>query len=146
MHTDLPFFTIVTPSFNSEKYIGKSIEAVLSQTYRNFEYFVIDGGSKDSTKSIIDSFGSVIDYTVSEKDDGMYSALNKGFKRGKGDIFCYINSDDILLPNTLAIVAELFYFYKSYDLIYGDMNIIDYKGEYKYTYCYSCYRHKYMPS
>ena len=84
MHNELPFFTIVTPSFNSEKYIGKSIEAVLSQTYRNFEYFVIDGGSKDSTNSIIESFGSVIDYRISERDDGMYSALNKGFKRGKG--------------------------------------------------------------
>ena len=136
MHNDLPFFTIVTPCFNSEKYIRKSIESVLNQTYKNFEYFIIDGGSEDATKSIIKSFGSKINYTISEKDKGMYDALNKGFKKGKGEVFCYINSDDILLPNTLAIVAELFYFDPKCELIYGDMNIIDHKGDYKYTYCY----------
>lgn len=136
MNNNLPSFTIVTPSFNSEKYISKTIESVLSQTYRNFEYFVIDGDSKDSTNKIIKSFGSDIDYTISERDKGMYCALNKGFNKGKGDIFCYINSDDILLPNTLAIVAEFFYFNQNYDLVYGDMNLIDHKGNYKYTHCY----------
>ena len=136
MNNNLPSFTIVTPTFNSEKYIRKTIESVLSQTYRNFEYFVIDGDSTDSTNKIIKSFGSDIDYTISERDEGMYSALNKGFNKGKGDIFCYINSDDILLPNTLAIVAEFFYFNKKFDLLYGDMNLIDHKGNYKYTHCY----------
>ena len=74
----------------------------------------------------------------------MYCALNKGFKKGKGDIFCYINSDDILLPNTLAIVAE-FYFHQNYDLVYGDMNLIDHKGHYKYTHCYrNFYRNEFV--
>ena len=145
MNNNLPSFTIVTPSFNSEKYISKTIESVLSQTYSNFEYFVIDGDSEDSTKKIIKSFGSDIDYTISEKDEGMYCALNKGFKKGKGDIFCYINSDDILLPNTLAIVAEFFYFHQNYDLVFGDMNLIDHKGDYKYTHCYrNFYRNEFV--
>jgi len=145
MNNNLPSFTIVTPSFNSEKYITNTIESVLSQTYRNFEYFVIDGDSEDSTNKIIKSFGSDIDYTISEKDEGMYCALNKGFKKGKGDIFCYINSDDILLPNTLAIVAEFFYFHQNYDLVYGDMNLIDHKGHYKYTHCYrNFYRNEFV--
>ena len=59
----------------------------MNQTYKNFEYFIIDGGSEDATKSIIKSFGSKINYTISEKDQGMYDALNKGFKKGKGEVF-----------------------------------------------------------
>ena len=134
MNSDLPFFTVVTPSFNSAKYISQTIKSVLNQTYQNFEYFIIDGGSTDETIPIIKSFSAYIDYTISEVDLGMYDALNKGFKKGKGDIFCYINSDDLLLPNTLAIVSELFMTNKNYDLIYGDMNIIDQNNSFLYTY------------
>ena len=136
MNSDLPFFTIITPSFNSEKYISESIKSVLNQTYKNFEYFIIDGGSTDNTNQIIKTFSSKIDYIISEKDLGMYYALNKGFDNAKGDILCYINSDDLLLPNTLAIVAEFFMKNKNLDLVYGDMQIIDKDSNYLYTHCY----------
>jgi len=136
MNSDFPFFTIITPCFNSDKYLRFTIDSVLNQSYKNFEYFIIDGGSTDESNKIIESYADNIDYTISEKDLGMYHALNKGFARGKGEIFCYINSDDILLPNTLAIVAEFFKKNELCDLIYGDVQYIDKDSNYLYTVCY----------
>ncbi|MBN8575713.1 MAG: glycosyltransferase [Cytophagales bacterium] len=103
-----PKISIVTPSFNQGHYIEETIRSVVMQGYPNLEYIVIDGGSTDDTVGIIKKYESKITYWVSEKDNGQTHAINKGFERATGDILAYLNSDDVYMPYTLRLVAELF--------------------------------------
>ena len=86
--------TIITVSLNSEKYISTAIESVLSQDYSNIEYIVIDGGSVDRTIEIVKSYGTKISSFISEPDDGLYDAMNKGIEISTGKIIGFLNSDD----------------------------------------------------
>lgn len=88
--------SIITVCFNSEKTIKDTIESVLAQDYKEFEYLIIDGKSKDSTVEIAKSFNDSRINVVSEKDNGLYDAMNKGINLATGDIIGIINSDDIL--------------------------------------------------
>ena len=117
-------FSIVIPSFNHAKFITTTIKSILAQNYQNAEIFVSDGGSTDGTKEILRSFESQLNW-VSEKDNGQAHAINKGFAKTNGEIMAWINSDDILLPNTLKIVADHFLRHPEVDVIYGDRIIID---------------------
>ncbi len=115
-------FSIVTPSFNSEKYISETIESVISQRGDfEIEYIVVDNCSKDETLNILKDFERKIkkdDFNlncrkvyfrlISEKDSGMYSAINKGFSIATGEIYAWINSDDIYLPGAFDIVNKIF--------------------------------------
>ena len=98
--------TIITASFNSEKYLEDSIKSVISQTGSDDEYIIIDGGSNDSTIDIIRKFDNSITYWVSEKDEGIYDAWNKGLKVATGDWVMFIGSDDFLKPNALKLYKE----------------------------------------
>ena len=122
-----PLVTIVTPVFNGEKYIRDTIESVLSQTYTNIEYIIVDGGSTDKTLSIVSDYKDKITHMVSEPDNGMYDALNKGFKISSGEIFCYLNSDDIYFPDTVEKVVSKF---ESFEVsfCFGDFVYIDGKN------------------
>ena len=100
--------SLVTPTHNSEKYLEKTILSVINQNYPNLEYIIIDGGSTDSTLPIIKKYENNISMWVSEKDRGMYFALKKGFNLASGEIYGWINSDDILMPNSLWAVNEFF--------------------------------------
>lgn len=104
----LPKISVVTPVFNGEKFIEKTITSILNQNYPNLEYIVIDGGSTDNTLNIINKYKDKLSYFISEPDKGMYDALNKGFSMATGDILCWLNSDDEYYPHTLATVAKLF--------------------------------------
>ncbi len=86
--------SIITISFNAEKTIEHTIQSVVSQSYKNIEYIVIDGNSKDDTKSIIEKYKHNIAYFISEPDNGLYDALNKGLAISTGDIIGIIHSDD----------------------------------------------------
>ena len=86
--------SIVTVCYNSESFISSAIDSVLSQTYPDIEYIIIDGGSKDGTVSIVDSYGDKVTHFVSESDTGIYDAMNKGLKTATGDIIGFLNSDD----------------------------------------------------
>ena len=103
----MPFFSIITASFNSEKTIKETIESVLHQTVTNFEYILIDGKSSDKTVEIIQSFEKQfkekkISYQwISESDTGIYNAFNKGIKLAKGNWISFLGSDDIYLENAL---------------------------------------------
>lgn len=101
-----PLFSIITVCFNSEKTIEQTIQSVLKQTYKDYEYIIIDGGSKDSTLEIINKYRDHIKTVVSEKDDGIYDAMNKGIVLAEGSIIGLLNSDDWYEPETLQIVAE----------------------------------------
>src|SRR5688572_13335615 len=103
-----PKISIVTPSFNQGKYIEETIRSVIMQGYPNLEYFVIDGGSTDNSAEIIKKYEKDLAYWVSEKDNGQTHAINKGLARATGDIIAYVNSDDLYMPYTFKLVAELF--------------------------------------
>ena len=93
-------FTIITVCFNSEKYISDAIESVLNQTYSDIEYIIIDGNSTDTTIDIIKKYVPLFNGKLkwlSEKDKGLYDAMNKGIKLATGDVIGLINSDDLFM-------------------------------------------------
>jgi glycosyltransferase involved in cell wall biosynthesis len=100
-------FSIITVCKNSEKTIENTILSVINQTYKNFEYIVVDGHSNDNTLNIIDKYRDTISQVVSEPDNGLYDAMNKGIKLASGDYLMFLNSDDQLLHNNiLELVAS----------------------------------------
>lgn len=102
-------FSIVTPVFNGAEYIEKCIVSIKNQTYRNFEHIIMDGGSNDETLDIIERYkGTYNMRVVSEKDQGMYDAIVKGFALATGDIFSWLNADDMYMPWALRIMEEAF--------------------------------------
>ena len=113
--------SIITVCFNSEKYISSAIESVLSQTYNNIEYIIIDGGSKDKTVDIIKSYGNKIHHIVSEPDKGIYDGMNKGFKMATGDYLALINSDDFYMGNNaIELIVNQLLLDKT-DSVYADL-------------------------
>lgn len=104
----LPRITIITPSFQQAVFLEQTIQSVMAQDYPNLEFFVIDGGSTDGSVEIIRRYAAHINWWVSEKDNGQSDAINKGLQRAGGDIITWLNSDDLLLPNALHTVVELF--------------------------------------
>lgn len=101
--------SIITPSYNSEEYLEECILSIKNQNFKEYEHIIVDGGSKDRTLDIIKKYeGTYPMRWISEKDNGMYDAISKGFKMAKGDIFCWLNSDDMYMPWTLATVDAVF--------------------------------------
>ncbi len=91
--------TIITPVFNGEKYIEKTINSVINQTYQNVEYIIVDGGSTDNTKKIIERYRDKITKIIYQNDNSMYEAIETGFNIANGKYFYWLNSDDFLLDN-----------------------------------------------
>lgn len=104
---NLPKISVITPVFNGASYIEKSIISVLSQTYENIEYIIIDGGSNDNTINIIEKYKNTIDFFVSENDLGIYDAMNKGVDIATGDWIYFLGSDDILLEDFSTSISYL---------------------------------------
>ena len=114
--------SIITVCYNSEKTIKKTIESILKQDYDNKEYIIIDGGSKDNTLDIINGFSVGIDKIISEKDNGIYDAMNKGLKLATGDVIGILNSDDLYVnQNILNDVMFQFSNDPNLDILYGDL-------------------------
>jgi len=120
--------SVVTISYNQEKYIEETIKSVLDQNYSNVEYIVIDAGSNDRSREIIMQYQDRINKIIFEKDDGPGDGLNKGFKIAKGDILCWLNSDDVLLNNSIETIVQTFNDNHDVDVIYGNAWIIDQYG------------------
>jgi glycosyltransferase involved in cell wall biosynthesis len=122
-----PKISIITPSFNQGHFIKETIDSVLNQNYSNLEYVVMDGGSTDETVKILKSYDDKITW-VSKKDKGQTDAINKGIRKSTGEIITYLNSDDVMLPNTLNTVAEYFIEHDDAMWLTGDYFIIDESG------------------
>ena len=105
-NSSLPLVSIITVVFNGKKYLEQTIQSVINQTYDNIEYIIIDGGSTDGTLDIIRKYEEVIDYWVSEPDDGLYDAMNKGIQLVTGEIIGIINSDDWYIKDAISKVVE----------------------------------------
>lgn len=120
--------SLVTISYNQVQYLEQAILSVLNQDYPDLEYIIVDPGSTDGSRDIIERYRDRLAQVVLEPDKGPADGLNKGFARAGGDIFGYLNSDDILLPGALARVAAAFRAYPGSDLVYGHGYIIDGEG------------------
>lgn len=125
----LPKISLVTPVYNSAKYIEQTFQSVLSQNYPNLEYFVIDGGSTDGTLDIIRKYESRISGWLSEPDNGMYDAINKGFARTSGEIMGWISATDMLQPGGLAAVGSVFRDLPQVEWITGRRTVVSEAGD-----------------
>jgi glycosyltransferase involved in cell wall biosynthesis len=124
----LPKISVITPCFNHVQFVDATMRSIHGQGYPNLEHIVIDGGSTDGSLAIIDSYRERLAYWVSEPDDGQTAALIRGFDRATGDIYCWLNSDDLFEPNTLHEVAEYFAANPEVQFVYGDSRWIDRDG------------------
>jgi glycosyltransferase involved in cell wall biosynthesis len=125
-----PLITIVTPSYNQGKFIEETIQSVLNQTYKNIQYILVDGGSNDDTMEIVNRYHDRIDTIIHEKDKGQADAINKGFRLAKGELVGWINSDDILYPDCVEKIVELYQTNRNGAIYYGSKsNFIDEKGD-----------------
>jgi hypothetical protein len=118
-----PRISIVTPSWNSGRFLEEAIRSVLNQGYPNLEYIVVDGGSTDNTVSILKRYSEQLAWWVSEKDQGQSHAINKGMSRATGQIVTWLNADDMLAPG--ALHAAAFAFWKTQaDMVAGTCQVL----------------------
>ena len=104
---DNPLFTIITATYNADKFLESTIESIKSQKFKSFEWIIIDSLSTDKTPEIIKENISIFDLYISEKDSGIYAAWNKGITRSRGQWIAFIGAGDILLENALEVFADL---------------------------------------
>lgn len=125
--TDKPLVSIVTPTFDRAELLQHTLASVRRQTYSDIEYIVVDGGSTDRTIDLLRQAESSHHRLrwISEPDEGMYYAINKGLGMATGDILAYLNSDDLYFPWTIEAVVEAFRKHPEADFIFGDALAID---------------------
>ncbi|MBC7524970.1 MAG: glycosyltransferase [Flavobacterium sp.] len=125
--------SVITINYNDKVGLEKTIKSVLDQTATNFEFVIIDGKSTDGSTKIIENYKSKIDYWISEKDSGVYNAMNKGIKNAEGEFVIFMNSGDVFNnKNVLTDVTK--YLTPNFDIYYGDNYKIKADGKRKKTY------------
>ncbi|HEX5001807.1 MAG TPA: glycosyltransferase family 2 protein [Bacteroidia bacterium] len=118
--------SIITITYNSAKTVEETIKSVAAQDYQDLEYIIVDGKSKDRTLEIVNKYASKISNLVSEKDNGLYDALNKGIKLATGDVIGMLHSDDVYSDsNVISKVAALFESSSQPDAVYADLVFVD---------------------
>ncbi len=129
INSKIPLVSIITPSYNQGRFIKRTIESVLSQSYPNIEYIIIDGGSTDETVSILQSYKNQFTW-ISEKDEGQADAVNKGILMAKGDIIGWLNSDDIYAPHAILNAVSALIKNPDIDVVYGEASHISDIGDF----------------
>ena len=123
-----PKISVITVCYNMENYIEQTVLSVITQKYPNLEYIVVDGGSNDNTLKILNRFKKEITMIISEPDNGMYDAINKGISISTGEIVCWLNADDIYFPWTLQKVGEVFSSFSEIQWLCGIPSYLDEDG------------------
>ncbi len=131
IHHIHPKFSIITVTYNAGAVLEDTIQSVITQSYRNVEYIIIDGGSKDRTLEIIEKYKEHIHTVVSEPDNGLYDAMNKGIRTATGDYLCFLNAGDALHEeDTLQLMVHSITGTELPDVIYGETAIVDEEGHF----------------
>lgn len=126
-----PKFSIITVTYNAEKVLEDTIQSVIFQTYRNVEYIIVDGASKDHTLEIVNKYHNRINKVISEPDKGLYDAMNKGIQLATGDYLCFLNAGDKFHDSeTLQKVVHTLKGQELPDVIYGETAIVDEEGHF----------------
>jgi glycosyltransferase involved in cell wall biosynthesis len=127
--TPWPRISVVTPSFNQGEYVEETLRSVIDQDYPELEYIVLDGGSSDGSRDIIERYADRLAFWRSAADGGQAAALREGFERATGDIFTWVNSDDLLAPGALLKVAETWRRHGGGVLVVGACQLFDARGQ-----------------
>ncbi len=117
--------SIITIAYNAAETIAETIESVIGQDYSNIEYIIIDGASTDDTLDIVEKFKVDVDVLVSERDKGVYDAMNKGIEKATGDVVAILNADDVyansnVISNAIALLQQ-----ENSDSLYGNLQYVD---------------------
>ncbi len=121
--------SIITPSFNQASWLEATIQSVLSQTYTNIEYIIIDGGSTDGSLEIIKKYEDRLAYWQSKPDGGQAQALNIGYRKSKGELVAYLNADDLLEPTAVESAMRTFDVNPEFAIYFGKCKTIDEQGK-----------------
>ena len=128
-----PQITVLMPAYNAEKYIGEAIASVLNQTFTDFELLIINDGSTDTTKQIIDSFTDSRIRLINQTNQGIAAALNIGLLNAKADLIARFDADDICMPERLMIQYNFLSDHPDYIIVGADADFIDMNGNFVYT-------------
>lgn len=123
----MPLVSIVMPAYNAARWISETIESVLAQTYDRWELIVVDDGSTDMTKEVVDRYASYLRF-VGQQNQGAPSARNRGLKEAKGDYYLFLDADDLLAPDALDTLVGYLETHTDVDVAYGDGFLIDEAG------------------
>lgn len=121
--------SLITVCFNASSTIERCIQSVISQTYKNIEYIIIDGASTDATDQIVNQYGNYISRFVSEPDQGLYDAMNKGIMFATGDIVGMLNADDFFPDNSVLEEIAAVFDDKNVHILYGDLDYVNHLGK-----------------
>jgi glycosyltransferase involved in cell wall biosynthesis len=123
-------FSVITVTYNAAEVLERTILSVLSQSYPQLEYIIIDGNSSDGTKEIIEQYAAGLSYRVSEPDRGLYDAMNKGLRKATGDYVWFLNAGDVLAnSNTVKDLAAVAERNGMPDILYGETDLMDMQGK-----------------
>ena len=128
--TNSPLVSIVTVCLNSEKYVEQAIKTVLNQSYEKIEYLIIDGGSKDKTLEIVRKYEGRLRY-LSEPDEGIYDAMNKGISLSRGEIVGILGSDDWYQENAVELIVKEYLKDKKIGVFLGDIILVTKNGDFR---------------
>ena len=126
-----PRISVITVTYNAEKVIENTLQSVISQTYQHIEYIVIDGASKDQTRAMVEKYGNRIQTLISEPDQGLYDAMNKGIALATGDYLCFLNAGDSFhQENTLEQMVQSIKTHQLPDVLYGETALVNTQGDF----------------
>lgn len=118
-------FSLITVCWNAAPVIGETLESVFAQTHPDIEVIVIDGASTDGTQAIVQRYSDRIAHFVSERDGGIYDAMNKGLRAASGDVIGFVNAGDLLMTPEVIATLDAAFLRSSVDAIYGDIIMVD---------------------
>jgi glycosyltransferase involved in cell wall biosynthesis len=123
----MPELSIITVNYNNLEGLKKTMSSVFEQTFKAYEYIIIDGGSEDGSKACIEQYSDRLSYQVSEQDTGIFNAMNKAVARAKGEYLLFLNSGDLLNDN--SVLEDIMSLTGKYDIIYGNLLICESSGQ-----------------